>query len=612
MASAVLRTDGYAPIGEYAAIGDGRTVALVARDGAIEWLPLPALDGPAVFASLLDRERCGRFDLAPIAEHTSERRYLDRTNVLETTFKTEDGTVAVTDALSLQDGGQLSWIELVRRVRVVRGTVAMRYTVRPRFDFGFEKTSIEASGHAFLAAAGTQLMALQAWDAGEPAHSAGQIAGEFELAEECSALLVCVFVDSEPLPLPPRPEIEVRLDRTAEAWRRWIDFHTYRGPWREAVTRSLLALKLLIQAETGAVAAAGTTSLPERLGGDRNYDYRYSWVRDSALTLDALGAAGYREQVHASLSWLLDATEPTDPRLEPFYTLDRRVSEGETHLDLAGYRGSRPVRKGNSASGQLQLDCYGDLVETIELYVRHGNRLDPQASRRVVDIADHVCRMWRHEDSSIWELSDLRHYTLSKIKCWVALDRAIALARAGHVPDGRVEAWLGEAQRIRAWIDANCWSERRRSYAFHAGTDDLDAAVLLAARVGYLDGHDPRLHATIDAVRGELGAGGPLLYRYTGQDRHEGAFVACSFWLVEALARTGRLDEARRTMNELLALSNDVGLFSEEIDPASGAFLGNFPQGLSHLALVNAAHAVAAAENDEAGAAGGGVGARSG
>ena len=180
------------------------------------------------------------------------------------------------------------------------------------------------------------------------------------------------------------------------------------------------------------------------------------------------------------------------------------------------------------------------------------------------------------------------------------------------MPYGRVEAWLGEAQRIRAWIDANCWSERRRSYAFHAGTDDLDAAVLLAARVGYLDGHDPRLHATIDAVRGELGAGGPLLYRYTGQDRHEGAFVACSFWLVEALARTGRLDEARRTMNELLALSNDVGLFSEEIDPASGAFLGNFPQGLSHLALVNAAHAVAAAENDEAGAAGGGVGARSG
>jgi GH15 family glucan-1,4-alpha-glucosidase len=612
VASAVLRTDGYAPIGEYAAIGDGRTLALVARDGAIEWLPLPALDGPAVFASLLDRERCGRFELAPIAEHTSERRYLDRTNVLETTFTTDDGIVAVTDALSLQDGGQLSWIELVRQVRVLRGTVAMRYAVRPRFDFGFEETRIEASGHAFVAAAGTQLMALQAWDAGEPVDSGGDIAGEFELGEERSALLVCVFVDGEPLPLPPRPEIELRLERTAEAWRRWIDFHTYRGTWPGAVTRSLLALKLLIQADTGAVAAAGTTSLPERVGGDRNYDYRYAWVRDSALTLDALGTAGYREQVHASLSWLLDSTEPTAPRLDPFYTLDRRVPEGETHLDLDGYRGSLPVRKGNSASGQLQLDCYGDLVETIELYVRHGNRLDLQASRRVVAVADHVCRVWLDEDSSIWELPELRHYTLSKIKCWVALDRSIALARGGHVPDDRVEAWTGEAQRIRGWIDANCWSERRRSYTFYAGTDDLDAAVLLAARVGYLEAQDSRLHTTIDAVRRELGAGGPLLYRYTGQSRHEGAFVACSFWLVEALARTGRLDEARRTMDELLALSNDVGLFSEEIDPASGAFLGNFPQGLSHLSLVNAAHAVAAAEEDEAAAADDDVSGRSG
>jgi GH15 family glucan-1,4-alpha-glucosidase len=285
--------------------------------------------------------------------------------------------------------------------------------------------------------------------------------------------------------------------------------------------------------------------------------------------------------------------------LEPFYALDGSIPRQKTELDFAGYRGSRPVRNGNGATGQLQLGCYGDLLETIDLYVRHGNSLDRDTRIRLAEVADHVCRIWKNEDAGIWELDEKRHYTISKIGCWVALDRAVHLVSQGEAPGGHVEAWEAEAERIRAWIDEHCWSPARASLSFYAGSDELDAATLLAIRNGYLAPDDPRAASTIDAVRHELGAGGALLYRYSGQAGKEGAFLACSFWLVEALARTGRVEDARRTMEELIALANDVGLYSEELDPASGEFLGNFPQGLTHLALINAAAAVAAAEKED-------------
>jgi GH15 family glucan-1,4-alpha-glucosidase len=595
----VRTADGYAPIAGYAAIGDGRTVALVARDGAIDWLAVPAIDGAPVFGALLDPVRGGVFELAPVGEFDVERRYLPETNVLETTFATEGGVVRVTDLLALQDGGQLSWIELVRRVHGVKGRVRLRYTVRPCFDWGRGETAIERRGDAIVATCDRRVVAFRAWDAGEPSLAGGSVVGELEAGRGSDGLLVCVFVEDQPIPLPPRGEIEVRFDRTADAWRRWLEFHSYEGPWRDAVARSTLALKLLIYAPSGAIAAAPTTSLPERIGGDLNWDYRFAWIRDSALTLDALGSLGYREQVHASLSWLLRASDGTHPRLEPFYTLDGSLPPGESELELAGYRGSRPVRRGNGATGQLQLGCYGDLLETIELYVRHGNTLDRETRIRVAEVADHVCRIWQNVDSGIWELDETRHYTISKINCWVALDRALQLASQGEAPAEHADAWRAEAAAIRDWIDERCWSTRRGSYSFYADSDELDAAVLLGVRVGYLRPEDPRASSTIDAIRSELGAGGPLLYRYSGRRGEEGAFLACSFWLVEALARTGRLDEARSTMDELIALANDVGLYSEELDPASGEFLGNFPQGLTHLALVNAAAAVATREKED-------------
>jgi GH15 family glucan-1,4-alpha-glucosidase len=600
-ATAPRRIDGYMPIAGYAAIGDGRTIALVGGDGSIDWLPVLAMDQATVFGALLDSSRGGSFKLAPTGEFESSRRYEERSNVLETTFSCASGTVSMTDSLNLQDGGQLSWIELTRRVRCVTGKLTMTYEITPRFDFGRSKTIIKRRGEAIVACCGARNMAFQAWGPCTASHTQERIGGEITLTAGQEALLTCVFVEEEPIPLPPRREVELRMRRSIEAWRRWLDFHSYEGPWPEAVARSLLTLKLLISAQTGAMAAAATSSLPEWIGAQRNYDYRYAWIRDSAFALDALGAVGYREQVHASLSWVLAASRATHPRMEPFYTLDQRVPGQPSELPLAGYRSSKPVMRGNSARGQLQLGCYGNLLETIEVYVRHGNHLDEQTGIRVAEVADHVCRIWRKEDSGIWELPQLRHYTLSKINCWVVLDRAIRLAKQDEAPSGKIDTWRAHADQIRTWVQERCWSSAQNSYAFHSETDDLDAAVLLAARVGFLKADDQRLHQTIDAIGRELAAGGPLLYRYSGQRGKEGAFLPCSFWLVEALARAGRLPQATETMQQLLQLANDVGLYSEQIDPDSGEMLGNFPQALTHLSLLNAASACAFAEHQTQG-----------
>jgi len=508
--------------------------------------------------------------------------------VLETRFTTADGVATVTDGLLLQDGGQLSWIELARRVRGVRGRVRLRYEVKPRFDLGRADTSWETRDDVPVARSGSMYLALLMWDAGAPTMRENAAVGEIDLQEGDEALLVCVGVIDEPLPFPPREEIETRFERTIGAWRRWIDFHSYEGRYEDAVERSLLALKLLICAPTGAIAAAPTTSLPERIGGDRNYDYRYAWVRDSAFTLDALGHAGYREQVHASLAWLLRTTKETHPELVPAYTLDGgKVPENEP-LPVAGYRFSRPATEGNRACTQLQLGVYGDFLETIYLYVRHGNALDEESARRVAELADHVTKKWTKDDAGIWELPQTRPYTISKINCWAALDRALDLERKGHLA-GDTQKWSAARDDIRAFVEERCWSERKQSYSFYADTDELDASLLLAGAVGYAEGNDLRMRSTIDAVRRELGAGGPLLYRYSGQQRQEGAFLACSFWLVTALVRAGRRREARRVMDELVGFANDVGLYAEEIDPESGEQLGNFPQGLTHLSLVEAA-----------------------
>jgi len=592
----VVRVGGYAPVGAYAAIGDGRTVALVAADGSIDWLPLPTLAQAGAFAALLDAEQGGRCRLAPEGEYLVERRYLEATNVLETTFTTAAGVLRVCDTLTMRESGTLPWVELVRVVECLSGNATVRWSVEPRFGFGGEETTFVEIGGRPVALGRRLRLAVLAWDLGRPTRSTKAVSGAAALEQGDRGVLACVATDAEPVPYPPRAELEARVATTAGLWRRWAGEVEYEGRWRDAVVRSALALRLLVYAPSGALAAAATSALPERIGGERNFDYRFAWVRDASFALDALSRLGFRDQVHASLSWLLEVTAATHPRLQPFYGLDGGVPRSVRTLGFDGYRGSRPVRIGNSASGQLQLGNFGDLFDTVWQYVRHGNVLDPATGVRLAEIGSFVCEVWENEDSGLWELDRHAHYTISKIGCWVALRRAAALAGKGQIADDGVERWLETSERIRDFVETRCWSDAKRSYTFYAGEEALDCAVLLASGTGFADPRGERMCATIDAICDELAAPKPILYRYSGMEGKEGCFLACSFWMVEALARAGRLDGARTWMDELVELANDVGLYSEEIDPSTHELLGNFPQALTHLSLVRAAFAVADAE----------------
>ena len=597
---AVLRTDGYASIEDYAAIGDGRTCALVARDGSIDWLALPRFDGETVFARILDAERGGAFELSPQGDFESTREYVGDSNVLRTTFTTPTGTACVSDAITLDHGGLLPWFELVRRIEGVEGTVPIRWRATPRLGAGErdEEVAIVPLKQALAVKGQSRVVTLHAFDVGDVRHTSDEIFGEFTAREGSRSALVLRSTHDEPIPVARRDWIERRVDDTAADWERWLDDAGVDGRWRDATRRSALALRLLAYVPTGAIVAAPTTSLPERLGGGKNYDYRYSWVRDTAFTLDALINLDLLVQVHASFAWLLHAIWRTKPEVHVFYDLDGEMTLGTKELSLAGYRGSRPVRRGNQAAQQLQLGSYGDLLETAELYAKNGNEFDDATADELAAILDHLAKIWPKQDAGIWELPRNEHYTVSKLAVWTAFDRALGLADEGQLPLPRAEKWRSARDDVKEFIETECWSEARGCYTMHPGTTDLDASVLRMCRTAYLDPRDERFRTMIDVIGEELGAGGPLLYRYTGARGHEGAFVACSFWLAEALARAGRLDEAGETMDAMVALANDVGLFAEQIDPATHSFLGNFPQGLSHLSLITAAAAIREAGRD--------------
>lgn len=592
------RVDGYAALRDYAVIGDGRTAALVARDGSVDWLPLPDLDSPAVFAAVLDSERGGRFALAPEVPFGVERRYVPETNVLETTFLTAQGTVRVSDALTLPGGGLEPLRELQRRVEGLSGKVPLRWRVEPRFGFGGAPVRLARREGVAVATTAGEAVGLCASDAGAVEIDADSISGRFDALEGSSAALALGAAHQEPLVFPVRDELEARFEHTCATWRHWARARVYDGPWRDAVIRSALALKLLVYAPSGAVAAAPTASLPEELGGERNFDYRFSWIRDSAFTIDAFLQLGCPAEADAYFWWLMHATQLTAPRLRVLYRLDGGDHTSEETLPLAGYRASRPVRVGNEAGDQLQLDTYGELLQTAWLYARAGNSIDRDIGRRLAAIADFVCDSWRRPDAGIWEVrSEPCHFTQSKMMCAVALERALALAEQDALPGRHAARWRTEAAAIRDFVESRCWSDEKRAYVRFAGGAELDASLLLAALHEYGSAKDERMRATIDAIVRELRAG-PLVHRYLGEDGlpgSEGAFVACSFWLAEALARAGRVDEGAELFEELVGLANDVGLYAEELDPASGEFLGNMPQGLSHLALISAATSLAEA-----------------
>jgi GH15 family glucan-1,4-alpha-glucosidase len=592
---------GYVPIGDYAAIGDGRTVALVARDGSVDWLCLPDLDSPSVFAAVLDADCGGRFALAPEIPAEVQRRYLPDTNVLETTFTTGQGVVRVTDAMTLPSHDLGPTRELIRRVDCVAGRVPMHWRVMPAFGYAATPTRLERRAGIPVALGGRDALAVCSWEAGEAQIDEAAIFGRFEVDESGSALIALGAAHQEPLVFPTREHVESRLQATTAYWRRWAAHRVYDGPWRDAVIRSALALKLLFHSPSGAIAAAATASLPEEIGGERNWDYRFCWVRDSAFTLEALLHLGCPGEAEAFFWWLLHASQLTRPRMQVLYRLDGGERARERTLELDGYRGSRPVRVGNDAAGQTQLDIYGDLLQTALIYAEAGGRLDRETGRRLAGIADLVCRIWRQPDSGIWEVrSEAEHFTHSKMMCWVALDRALRLCDTGQVPSAHASTWRREALAIREFIETRCWSQRLGSYARHAGSEDLDASVLLGVLLGY-GAEDPgRLAATVTVLRRDLGRG-PLVRRYSGEDGlrgAEGGFLCCSFWLADALARIGRLREATELMQQLIELANDVGLYAEELDPDTSELLGNVPQGLVHLALINAAVSIAKAASD--------------
>jgi GH15 family glucan-1,4-alpha-glucosidase len=592
VSSGALRRDGYAPIRDYAAIGDGRTVALVALDGAIDWLCLPDIDSPSVFAAVLDAERGGSFAITPTRGFESERRYRQNSNVLETTFRTSAGVVRITDGMTLASSAQLTPLrEIVRRVECVEGSVGLSWHFDPRLDYAQRMCRLVRRGDLVFAEAGANAIVLAAWGVGDSTMADGRVSGMFSLSETETAVFSLTATGRQPAVLVGRDDASARLDEADRFWREWTETLDYEGPWQDAVLRSALALKLLVFAPSGAIVAAATTSLPEELGGSRNWDYRYTWLRDAAYTLDAFASLGYEDEAHAFFWWLMHATRLTQPRLQVLYRVNGAIHADETELEhLRGYRNSSPVRIGNGATEQVQLDVYGAILDATWRHVRAQGDLGGETGRTVAKIADYVAEHWSEPDSGIWEVrSEPTHFIQSKVMCWVALDRAARLADEGVLPD-RARGWRREGEEIRRFIDAEGWDEGLGSYIRATNLRELDASLLLLPIVGF-DGSGPRVAATVDAVRREL-AHGSLVYRYRGRDGLEGEdgpFLTCSFWLVDALARLGRLGEARELMGELVGLANDVGLYAEEIDAESGDFLGNFPQALVHLALINAA-----------------------
>jgi len=590
-----MRIDGYAPIADYAVIGDGRTAALVARDGSIDWLPLPNFDSPTLCAGILDARQGGAFIVQPAVPFSSTRRYLPNTNVLETTFTADAGVVRVVDTLTLPGDDVVAPMrEVVRSVEGVSGTVPMKWRFTPRFHYGAGAVRSGWRHGVPTATCAGEAAAVASWNAGRASWTGGDAGADFEIAGGSRAAFALTFAYGEPLVLPARGDVEMRLTRTIRFWEEWTRGRSYDGPWPDAVLRSALALKLLIFAPSGASVAAPTTSLPEEIGGERNWDYRFCWIRDSTFVIDALLQLGCVEEARSLFWWFMQATALTEPDLHVLYRLDGGLGHPEREVALAGYRGSRPVRVGNGAAGQTQLDIYGALFATAWLFSEGHHRLDVDTGVVLARIADRVCEIWRRPDSGIWEVRNGPfHFTHSKAMCWVALDRACRLAKRGELPDRHAARWEQEAAAIRDFIERECWSDQLRSYTRIAGSHDVDASLLMLPIVGYGGGDDERIRATVDAV-GRLLAAGDFLYRYKADDGvpgGEGCFLNVSFWLVSALARTGRREAAAALMDRLLARANDVGLYSEEIDPRSGAFLGNFPQALVHLALIDAAMA---------------------
>ena len=577
------------PIEDYALIGDCHTAALVGRDGSIDWLCFPRFDSAACFAALLGGPAHGRWLIAPAADVRSSRRnYRDGTLILETEFETNDGAVRIIDCMPLSNE---RW-DVLRIVEGLRGRVAMRMELVIRFDYGSIVPWVRRSADTLLATAGPDTLELHT-----PVAVHGEnmkTVAEFHVGKGERTSFALNYRPSHEM-TQPAVDPEQALAATENEWRTWSKRCTYQGRWRAAVVRSLITLKALTYAPTGGIVAAPTTSLPEQRGGVRNWDYRYCWLRDATFTLNALLLAGYQEEAVAWREWLLRAAAGSPQDLQILYSVtgERRLDEHELGW-LPGYGGAVPVRVGNAASTQFQLDVYGEVMDTLHLARAAGLEPEPAAWKIQVVFLEFLASCWQQPDEGIWEIrGPRRHFTHSKVMAWVAFDRAVKDAEAFGL-EGPVEHWRHLREAIHAQVCAAGYDARTNTFVQSYGSPHLDASLLLIPEVGFLPPDDPRVLGTVAAIERNLVVDG-LVLRYQSETNvdalppGEGTFLPCSFWLADCLVLTGRRDEGEALFERLLALGNDLGLLAEEYDPHARHMLGNFPQALTHMALLNTA-----------------------
>jgi GH15 family glucan-1,4-alpha-glucosidase len=589
----------YLPIAEHGIVGDLHTVALIGTDGTIDWYCCPAFDSPSVFASILDRERGGFYRIAPAHEGwTSKQLYFPDTNVLLTRFLSDDGVCELQGFMPIARSREdVHRHRLIRRVLCVRGEMRFRLDLQPRFDYGRAPHEIEQHPEGVVFRSRDLCLALQMTT--PIACDERDVHSEFTLRAGETVTFVLEQVGRSEAPRAySEEETRDEYERTIEFWRRWLHQSRYVGRWREMVNRSALTLKLLTYQPTGAIVAAPTTSLPEQLGGERNWDYRYTWIRDAAFSLYSLLRLGFTEEAAAFMDWLThrfrERMEGESGPLQVMYAIDGRLEFPEETLDhLEGYRGSAPVRIGNAAAHQLQLDIYGELIDSVYLYNKYGGPIYHQAWQDLRRLIEWICANWDQADEGIWETRGGRKsFTFSRVMSWVAVERSVRIARQRGLPSDLV-SWTRARDEIYDQIMERGWNEERQAFVQHYGSHVLDASLLLMPLVKFIAPTDPRWLSTLDAISNEL-VSDSLVYRYNveaapdGVRGDEGTFSMCSFWWVEALTRAERLDEARLAFEKMLTYANHLGLFSEEIGP-SGELLGNFPQAFTHLALISAA-----------------------
>ncbi|HUC22182.1 MAG TPA: glycoside hydrolase family 15 protein [Streptosporangiaceae bacterium] len=588
----------YLPIADHGLIGDLRSVALVGTDGTIDWYCSSGFDCPSVFASILDADRGGSFELAADVPAKTKQFYFPDTNVLITRFFTEDGVGEVQDFMPITgDPREAGRHRLIRRTMCVRGSIPFRARVSPRFDYARQPHTVRRDAGQVLFESADLALALTATVPVE--HDAQDATAAFKLLEGESAVFALDQVGDDISPRScPDFEAEQEFTATVAFWRHWLSASRYRGRWRETVNRSALTLKLLFYAPSGTIVAAPTTSLPEQIGGERNWDYRYVWIRDAAFCVYALLRLGFSGEAEAFMAFLAKHVTrrgggPSGP-LQIMYGIDGRTDLPEAELShLEGYEGSAPVRIGNAAADQLQLDIYGALIDSVYLYDKWGQPISSDYWDDVCTLVNWVCAHWDQPDEGIWETRGGRkNFLYSRLMCWVAIERAMRMARRRGLP-ADLTYWGQSRDAIYRQIMKCGWSDTRRAFIQHFGDDVLDASVLMMPLAKFISPTDPKWLATLDALTADL-VSDSLVYRYDpeaspdGLRGEEGTFSICSFWYVEALTRSGRIDEARLAFEKMLTYANHLGLYAEQIS-RTGEQQGNFPQAFTHLALISAA-----------------------